>query len=54
MIPALGCDGFSHRRPSSPGSELALPFDGSGSYRGYVEEDGIVYTALYDETYRSA
>ena len=31
--------------------ELALPFNCSGMYRGYVKEDGIVYTAIYDEAY---
>jgi beta-aspartyl-peptidase (threonine type) len=34
--------------------ELALPFTGSGMYRGYVKSDGIVYTAIYHEPYRSA
>jgi beta-aspartyl-peptidase (threonine type) len=34
--------------------ELALPFNCSGMYRGYVETDGIVYTAIYDEAYRLA
>jgi len=34
--------------------ELALPFNSSGMYRGYVQSDGIVYTAIYDEAYRSA
>ena len=34
--------------------ELALPFNCAGMYRGYVEADGIVYTAIYDEPYRSA
>jgi L-asparaginase / beta-aspartyl-peptidase len=34
--------------------DLALPFNCSGMYRGYVEADGIVYTAIYDEAYRSA
>jgi beta-aspartyl-peptidase (threonine type) len=34
--------------------ELALPFNCSGMYRGYVKCDGIVYTAIYDEAYRSA
>jgi L-asparaginase / beta-aspartyl-peptidase len=33
--------------------ELALPFNCSGMYRGYVKSDGIVYTAIYDEAYRS-
>jgi L-asparaginase / beta-aspartyl-peptidase len=33
--------------------ELALPFNCSGMYRGYVKTDGIVYTAIYDEAYRS-
>ena len=34
--------------------DLALPFNCSGMYRGYVKTDGIVYTAIYDEAYRSA
>src|SRR5205807_2393484 len=34
--------------------EIALPFNCSGMYRGYVKSDGIVYTAIYDEVYRSA
>jgi len=34
--------------------EVALPFNCSGMYRGYVNCDGIVYTAIYDEAYRSA
>jgi L-asparaginase / beta-aspartyl-peptidase len=34
--------------------EVSLPFNCSGMYRGYVEADGIVYTAIYDEAYRSA
>jgi beta-aspartyl-peptidase (threonine type) len=33
--------------------ELALPFNCNGMYRGYVKTDGIVYTAIYDEAYRS-
>lgn len=32
----------------------SLPFNCSGMYRGYVQSDGIVYTAIYDEPYRSA
>jgi beta-aspartyl-peptidase (threonine type) len=33
------------------GSEgtIALPFNCAGMYRGYVKDDGIVYTAIYDE-----
>jgi beta-aspartyl-peptidase (threonine type) len=31
-----------------------LPFNCSGMYRGYVNSAGIVYTAIYDEPYRSA
>ena len=34
--------------------ELALPFNCSGMYRGYVIRDGIVYTAIYDEAYQPA
>ena len=33
---------------------LALPFNCSGMYRGYVNADGIVYTAIYDEAYQPA
>jgi beta-aspartyl-peptidase (threonine type) len=32
----------------------ALPFNCGGMYRGYVGDDGIVYTAIYDEPYRTA
>jgi L-asparaginase / beta-aspartyl-peptidase len=32
---------------------LALPFNCSGMYRGYVTSDGILHTAIYDEPYRS-
>jgi beta-aspartyl-peptidase (threonine type) len=31
-----------------------LPFNCSGMYRGYVNCDGIVYTAIYDEPYLTA
>ena len=33
---------------------VALPFNCSGMYRGYVTGDGIVHTAIYDEPYRSS
>jgi beta-aspartyl-peptidase (threonine type) len=33
---------------------VALPFNCSGMYRGYVTADGIVHTAIYDEPYRSS
>jgi len=33
---------------------LALPFNCAGMYRGYVQDDGIVYTAIYDEPYEAA
>ena len=33
---------------------LELPFNTAGMYRGYVKHDGIMYTAVYDEPYRSA
>lgn len=35
-------------------AQVALPFNCEGMYRGYVKSDGIVYTAIYDEPYRSA
>ena len=33
--------------------DVALPFNCAGMYRGYVKDDGIVYTAIYDEPFRS-
>jgi L-asparaginase / beta-aspartyl-peptidase len=33
---------------------VALPFNCSGMYRGYVTADGIVHTAIYDEPYRAS
>jgi L-asparaginase / beta-aspartyl-peptidase len=32
--------------------ELALPFNCSGMYRGFVREGGVIHTAIYDEPYR--
>jgi beta-aspartyl-peptidase (threonine type) len=32
---------------------LALPFNCSGMYRGFVRADGIIHTAIYDEPYRT-
>ena len=42
-VVAVGCDGT-----------LALPFNCTGMYRGYVRDDGIVYTAIYDEPYEAS
>jgi beta-aspartyl-peptidase (threonine type) len=42
-IVAVGADGA-----------LALPFNCAGMYRGYVKDDGIVYTAIYDEPYEAS
>jgi len=39
---AVGCDG-----------DLALPFNCSGMYRGFVREDGVIHIAIYDEPYRT-
>lgn len=33
---------------------VALPFNCAGMYRGYVKDDGIVYTAIYDEPYEAS
>ncbi|HXC28658.1 MAG TPA: isoaspartyl peptidase/L-asparaginase [Stellaceae bacterium] len=33
---------------------LALPFNCGGMYRGYVNDNGIVYTAIYDEPYEAS
>jgi len=33
---------------------VALPFNCAGMYRGYVQADGIVYTAIYDEPYEAS
>ena len=32
---------------------LALPFNCSGMYRGFVRADGVIHTAIYDEPYRT-
>ena len=42
-VVAVGCDGA-----------LSLPFNCAGMYRGYVRDDGIVYTAIYDEPYEAS
>jgi beta-aspartyl-peptidase (threonine type) len=31
-----------------------LPFNCAGMYRGYVNDDGILYTAIYDEAYEAS
>ncbi len=55
VVGALGRIGGSGGVIAVDGSgALALPFNCSGMYRGYVNDDGIVYTAIYDEAYRSA
>ena len=33
---------------------IALPFNCTGMYRGYAKDDGIVYTAIYDEPYEKS
>lgn len=33
---------------------LALPFNCPGMYRGYVNDEGIVYTAIYDEPFEAS
>jgi beta-aspartyl-peptidase (threonine type) len=33
---------------------VALPFNCAGMYRGYVKDDGIVYTAIYNEAYEAS
>lgn len=33
---------------------VALPFNCPGMYRGYAKDDGIVYTAIYDEAYEAS
>jgi len=33
---------------------LAFPFNCTGMYRGYAKDDGIVYTAIYDEGFTAA
>jgi beta-aspartyl-peptidase (threonine type) len=32
--------------------DVALPFNCSGMYRGFVRENGVIHTAIYDEPYR--
>jgi beta-aspartyl-peptidase (threonine type) len=36
----------------SQDGELALPFNCSGMYRGFVREGGVIHTSIYDEPYR--
>jgi beta-aspartyl-peptidase (threonine type) len=33
---------------------VALPFSTPGMYRGYASGDGVLYTAIFDEAYRSS
>lgn len=33
---------------------FALPFNCTGMYRGYVNDEGIVYTAIYDEPFEAS
>jgi len=33
---------------------LALPFNTAGMYRGYVQTDGRIHTAIWDEPYLSS
>jgi L-asparaginase / beta-aspartyl-peptidase len=55
VIDALGRNGGSGGLVAvGRDGEVALPFNCSGMYRGYVKTDGIVYTAIYDEAYRTA
>ena len=35
-----------------PAGALALPFNTTGMYRGYVRNGGAIHTAIYDEPYR--
>jgi L-asparaginase / beta-aspartyl-peptidase len=36
------------------GGAITLPFNCAGMYRGYVQDGGIVYTAIYDEAYEAS
>ena len=54
MIAALGRVGGSGGLVAvGRDGAVALPFNCAGMYRGYVRDDGVVYTAIYDEAYRS-
>jgi beta-aspartyl-peptidase (threonine type) len=33
---------------------LALPFNSVGMYRGHAKDDGVLYTAIFDEAYRQS
>jgi len=50
----LACGGSGGLVAVGRDGELALPFNCSDMYRGYVKHDRIVYTAIYDEAYRAA
>jgi L-asparaginase / beta-aspartyl-peptidase len=55
VVDAIGRGGGSGGVVAVDGrGALALPFNCAGMYRGYVKSDGIVYTAIYDEDFRSA
>jgi beta-aspartyl-peptidase (threonine type) len=52
VVAALGRAGGSGGLVAvAPDGSLALPFNCTGMYRGYVTGDGIVYTAIYREAF---
>ena len=55
VVGELGCIGGSGGVVAvGRDGTLALPFNCPGMYRGYVRDDGIVYTAIYDEPYEAS
>jgi L-asparaginase / beta-aspartyl-peptidase len=55
VVAELGRDGGSGGVVAAGADgTLALPFNCAGMYRGYVRDDGIVYTAIYDEPYETS
>jgi L-asparaginase / beta-aspartyl-peptidase len=55
LVAELGCIGGSGGVIAvGRDGTLALPFNCAGMYRGYVKDDGIVYTAIYNEPYEAA
>ncbi|HEU0217788.1 MAG TPA: isoaspartyl peptidase/L-asparaginase, partial [Stellaceae bacterium] len=55
VVAELGCVGGSGGVVAvGRDGALALRFNCTGMYRGYVRDDGIVYTAIYDEPYEAS
>jgi len=55
VVAMLGkVEGFGGLVAVARDGTLALPFNCAGMYRGYVNDEGIVYTAIYDEPFEAS